>query len=337
MDINNITEIISQPVVLSNIDDSPGPCCMSFGFDLNPLIQSIERVGLINPPLLKRDSQGSITIITGYRRIKALKSLKADRAGCRVLSGDNILPIECLLLNLHDNLAVRKLNDVEKGMVLARLILWIKTLEIVERYMPLLGLPSNKATLSSYLRLEEEMGFRAKESIVQGQLSLRNAMMLLDIDSISRSSIIDLISNIKLTVNQQRQLIDYTVDLAHIEGTSISDILDDRSVKRINSDTRMNNPQKGRALIRYLRMRRYPSVSKAEREFKKMVSKLNLGKMVRIDHSPSFESPYYRLEVLFKDGPSLREKLENFMTEDINILTDPWKKDLFTTKNTKNS
>jgi len=80
MDINNITEITPQPVLLSNIDDSPGPCCMSFGFDLNPLIQSIERVGLINPPLLKRDNHGSITIITGYRRIKALKSLKSDRA-----------------------------------------------------------------------------------------------------------------------------------------------------------------------------------------------------------------------------------------------------------------
>lgn len=324
-DINNITEIIPQPVVLGKIDDSPGPYCMSFGFDLNPLIRSIKSVGLINPPLLKTDNKGSITIITGYRRIKALKSLKAERAVCRVLSGDIILPIECLLLNLHDNLAVRKFNDVEKGMVLARLIPWIKPLEILEYYMPLLGLQSNKTTLSSYLRLEEEMEVKAKESIVQGQLSLRNAMMLLDMDLISRSSIIDLISNIKLTVNQQRQLIDYVIDLAHINSASIPDILDDQSVKGINSDTRMNNPQKGRALIRYLRMRRYPSISKAERVFKKMVSKLNLGEMVRIDHSPSFESPHYRLEVLFKDGPSLREKLENLMKEDIDSLRDPWK------------
>jgi len=327
MDINNIIEIIPQPMVLSDIDDSLGPYCMSFGFDLNPLMQSIERVGLINPPLLKRDRQGSITIITGYRRIKALKSLKTKRAGCRVLSGDDILPIECLLLNLHDNLAIRKLNDVEKGMVLARLIPWVNPLEILEYYMLLLGLPSNKATLSSYLKLEEEMGFRAKESIAQGQLSLRNAITLLDMDSISRSSIIDLLSNIKLTVNQQRQLTDYTIDLAHIEGTSIPDVLDDESVKRIISDTRMNNPQKGRALIHQLRKRRYPSVSKAEKEFKKKVSRLNLGEKVRIDHSPSFESPYYRLEVLFKDGPSLREKLENFMREDIDSLTDPWKKE----------
>ena len=327
MDIDNITKIIPEPVPLRDIDDSPGPCCMSFGFDLNPLIQSIERVGLINPPLLKKDNQGSITIITGYRRIKALKSLKADGAGCRVLSGDDILPIECLLLNLHDNLAVRKLNDVEKGMVLARLIPWIKTLEIVERYMPFLGLPSNRATLSSYLKIEEEMEVQVRESIVRGQLSLRNAIMLLDIDSISRSSIIDLISNLKLTVNQQRHLIEYTVDLSHIEGRSIPGFLDDQSIKEINSDTRMNNPQKGRALIRYLRMKRYPSVSKAEREFKKMVSRLNLGKTVKIDHSPSFESPYYRLEVLFKDGQSLRGTLENFMREDIDSLTDPWKKE----------
>jgi hypothetical protein len=326
-DINNIAELIPQPVRLRNIDDSPGACCMSFGFDLNPLIQSIEKVGLVNPPLLKKDNQGSVTIITGYRRIKALKSLNMDSAACRVLSGDDILPIECLLMNLHDNLAVRKFNDVEKGMVLARLIPWIKTPEIVDYYLPLLGLPSNKATLSSYLRLEKEMEFEAKESIAKGQLSLRNAMMLLDIDSISKSSIIDLISNMKLTVSQQRQIMEYTVDLTHIEGISIPDILDDQSIRSIRSDTRMNNPQKGRALIRYLRIRRYPSVSKAEKEFKKMVSRLNLEKTIRIDHSPFFESPYYRLEVLFKDGTSLREKLKNFMREDIDSLTDPWKKE----------
>ena len=325
-DTINITDIIPQPVPLRNINDSPGPCCMSFGFDPNPLIQSIKKVGLINPPLLKRENHGDITIISGYRRIKALKSLNIDSAGCRVLSGDNILPVECLLLNLHDNLAMRRFNEVEKGMALDRLTPWIKTMEIVNRYMPLLGLPSNKTTLSSYLRLEREMETHAKESIARGELSLRNAIMLLDIDSASRSSTIDLISKLKLTVNQQRQLIEYTVDLSHIEGRSISDFLDDQSIRRINSDTRMNNPQKGRALIRYLRMKRYPSVSKAEREFKKMVSRLNLGKRVKIDHSPFFESPHYRLEVLFKDGPSLREKLENIMREDIDSLTDPWKK-----------
>ena len=326
MDIDNIINIIAEPVPLNNIDDPPGPCCMSFGFDLNPLIQSIERIGLVNPPLLKRDNQGS-TIICGYRRIKALKSLNIDSAECRVLSGDDILPIECLQMNLYDNLAVRKFNDVEKGMILARLTPWIKTLEIVDHYLPLLNLPSNKATLSSYLRLEEEMGLEVKESIVQGQLSLRNAIMLLDIDSISRSSIIDLISNMKLTVNQQRQLMEHTIDLTHIEGISITEILQDKSIRSIRSDTRMNNPQKGRALIRYLRMRRYPSVSKAEKKFKKMVSRLNLEKTIRIDHPPFFESPDYRLEILFKDGPSLREKLENLMGKDIDTLTDPWKKE----------
>ena len=58
-------------VNIKDIDDRPGPYCMSFGFDLEPLTESIRRVGLINSPLLVRNGNGELDIVIGYRRIRA--------------------------------------------------------------------------------------------------------------------------------------------------------------------------------------------------------------------------------------------------------------------------
>ncbi|MBW2111438.1 MAG: ParB N-terminal domain-containing protein [Deltaproteobacteria bacterium] len=325
VNIDNIRGVAHQKVELASIDDFPGPYCMSFGFDLGPLVRSLEGAGLLNPPLLTRDENGRFTIVAGYRRIKALKQMKVDTATCRIIPVDEIPPAECLLMNLYDNLAVRELNPVEKGMALTCLNCWFSTEEIVGQYMALLGLPPNRATLSSYLRFEEKMEIQAKEAVALGRLSFRNAMLLADLDPVSRSALVDLMSNLKFTISQQAHIIDYVTDLALIEGETIPEVLSDSRVRAIVGDSLMNKPQKGRRLISYLRRRRMPRLSKAEKDFRKVVADLNLDKMVRIEHSPFFESPFYRLEVLFRDGQSLREKLEKLMSEDLEKIGDPWK------------
>ena len=40
------------------IHDDPGPFCMSYGFDLGPLIRSIQEFGVINPPIVVRQGEG---------------------------------------------------------------------------------------------------------------------------------------------------------------------------------------------------------------------------------------------------------------------------------------
>ncbi|MFH1630278.1 MAG: ParB N-terminal domain-containing protein [Pseudomonadota bacterium] len=325
--ILNIADTIPQPVALKDIDDSPGPCCMSFGFDLTPLIQSIENVDLINPPILRKDNQGNITIIAGYRRIKAMKSLKRGRAACRILSGRDISPLKCLQLNLYDNLSIRTLNQVEKAMILTRLSSLVSRDETMAYYMPLLGLPSNEETLLFFLRVERDLGKTEKEFLAQGRLSLQATKMLLEVDEASRSAILGFLSDIKLNTNQQTQYIDYLIDLAHIECKSIPQILGEKVLTGICSDTHMNGPQKGRAILRNLRARRNPSLVSAEKRFNKTLSGLNLPVGVQVNAPPYFEGTDYRLEVLFKEGKDLRKKLQVlYQSEGLSNLGNPWGK-----------
>ena len=310
------------------IYDSPGPYCMSFGFEIEPLMRSIKKVGLVNSPVLVENSKGTMTVISGYRRIQAVKSLKWDNIPCRVLQESEFTPLEFLLLNLHENLATRSLNNVEKGMVLSHLKSYLPLAEIIKDYMPLLDLPLHEETFDLFLKIEKELDEKIKVYLAHDHISLRVVIMLLDMDPVSRLSVFDLISNLKFNTNQQIQLIDYIVDISHITKAPIIELLKEQALENICFNNNLNTPQKAKAVLRLLRTRRFPSLTEVEKTFNKMVSSLNLPKGVRIDPPPFFESPDYRLEVLFREGKELREKIGRlFKMDGMEELGNPWERD----------
>jgi hypothetical protein len=328
MDIPEITQIETQLVDSNTIDNSPGPCCMSFGFDLNPLIQSINKIGLINRPLLMEGKHGLLTVITGYRRIKALKSLEWNRIPCWILPESKISPLKCLLLNLYDNLATRELNEVEKGMILSRLCSWVPRYEVLEVYMPLLDLPSHEPTLFFFTKLERELDPKIKEYLVQENLSLQITKMLLEMEPEARSQVFSVISNIKFNINQQKYLIDYIIDISNIENKPIPEILKEPSLEEVFTNKHLNSPQKAKAILKLLRARRLPSLVKAEELFKKRVSGLDLPDEVRIFAPQYFEEPDYRLEVRFRDGKGLKKTINRLaLIKGLEDIGNPWERD----------
>jgi ParB family chromosome partitioning protein len=311
--MTNIQKIPDIPCSRVDPDaiECPGPYCMSFGFDLDPLIRSIKKIGLVNHPLVIENSRGGLTVVAGYRRIQALQYLKHDKIPCRILSGSQLSPLECLRINLYDNLAARALNAVEKAMILSRLAAWLPRSEILDHYMALLGLPRHEPTFIFFQRLEQELDTEIKEYLAKGRVSLQVAKGFLDMDHQFRRPVFDLLSNLKLNINQQKQFIEYIVDISHENDSAISGLFNETEFMRICSDKGMNTPQKARAVLAFLRTRRFPALAGAEDAFKKRVSRLNLPDGVRIKAPPYFEAALYRLEVLFKDGIELTEKIES--------------------------
>lgn len=327
MDINTMKEVKSCTLNPEDVDDREGPFLMSFAFDLSPLTRSIENIGLLNQPLVIRGKAGKVDVVTGYRRILALKALKRNEIPCKDLSGCGLSRFDLVLLALYDNLATRKLNMIEKGMVLVRLASHIKLDKILEYYMPLLDLPSHEPTLRSLMRIEQKLDRRIKESIATGNLSLQAAKMLLEVRSDLRGTIFELISKLRYNLNQQVQLIDFILDISSISNTSIAQILSDCKVDEICMDNKLNNPQKASAVLQILRAKRYPVLARSETLFKKQVSSLDLPEGVRISAPRDFEAPHYRLEVTFNEGGDLKEKIDLLCrNEELKHLKDPWEK-----------
>ena len=148
MTLNTLQNLPVLNIPIQEINDQPGPYCMSFHFDINPLARSIREVGLINMPLLKEKANPPHDVVLGFRRIKAMQALGMEEVPCRMIPVSELSPLDCLLLNLNDNLASRTFNEVEKAMVISRLSKGMEPATILETYMPLLGLPALKAPRS---------------------------------------------------------------------------------------------------------------------------------------------------------------------------------------------
>ena len=326
----SIQEKIMIPACLIDVDsisDFPGPYCMSFGFDLGRYTQSIKEIGLINTPLFKKNANGKMDVISGYRRIQAIKALKWDKIPGRILHESALSSLECLLLNFYDNLSTRRFNIIEKGMLLHRLVEYLPDTDVMNHYMPLIDLPAHEETLRLYIRIEEELDMKIKKLLASERLTLQAAKMLLEVDPASRSSVYSVLSSLKLNSNQQKQFIDYIIDISYISDTNIPDLIHKGPLKKICSDPKLNSPQKGRALLKYLKEKRLPSLTAAESAFRKMASRLDLPEGVRIKSPRFFEDPHYQLEVSFREGEELKEKVERLScTEGLRNLGNPWEK-----------
>jgi len=313
-------------VDISDIDLSPGPFCMSFNFDLEPLKASIDRFGVLNPPYLLRnsDTDTHFTVVAGYRRLLAVRELGWSDIVCQVLP-DRFPPLEALLLNLHDNLIQRKMNEIEKAMVVQRLTRFVKHEQIITQFMPMLDIPANRQTLNLFLALEE-LEEPIKASIAVERLSLRIAGLMMSLGTEDRLKINELFTALKWSFNQQWEVIQWIMEIASREGRSIEEVINDREVTEILHSSRISNPQKLKNIVKVLKRRRFPSLMKAETEFRKGISALPLPERVKIIPPPSFEGIDYRVEIVFTKGKDLRDRLEKLShLPSLDKITDFWK------------
>lgn len=314
-------------IELSQLDDRPGPYAMSFGYDLGPLCASIREIGLVHPPCIAFDGEGRTELVTGYRRVLALKRLGWRKVGCENVSGILPTPLQRLDFALHENRVSRDFNPVEKAMVLQRLDPLLEKRDLLDRFMPLLGLPSHEGLLTFYLKLAKMKG-EYLDALAGGRLSLNAARLLLDVDPDSADCAFQILSGFALNFNQQLQFIDLLIDISKIERKSFSQVLLSEPLQALFDKGPLNTPQRAKKLLEGLRAMRYPRWQKAEKRFREKLDRIPLPDGARIDHPAYFEAPGYRLEVRFQDGPDLMEKLGRLVRSNtLQDLQDPTGRD----------
>lgn len=312
---------------LDDLDALPAPYDMSFGFELNSLCESIRTIGLVNPPCTGKDEKGRVELVTGYRRVKALKELGWSEVVCEDLSSALPSQREKLLFALHENLATRVFNPVEKAMVLCLLEPFFPGDEILEKFMPLLSLPSHESTRRFYVELAglSEEFLRA---VAGGSLSLSAAKSLMALQQKSAESAFRCIVELMLNVNQQLQFIELMTDISEAEKKGFQRILAEEPMQAVLKNSHLNGPQKAKNLLEELRTRRYPKWKAAEKRFQQQVDRLSLPEGVRIDHPPYFEASGYRLEVRFQNSVDLINKVKLLsQLPDLKKFRDPLRDD----------
>ena len=317
---------IYKHIELNSIDTEFTPFSFSYGFNISELVDSIQKVGLINPPILKKVKDGFV-LVAGYKRILAVKELGWKKVWGLILSED-MPSFNCLLINFYDNISTRKLNEVEKAILISKLSNYIKPEQIIKDYFSLLDLPQHMPTYRFYIWIAKSLSNKVKDKLANGEISLK-AIRIMYENEIPQEDIeiyADFMSKLKFNFNKQLQLIEYTQDICRKEKITLKQLFGEKEIVNIIESKTLTNPDKVKKILDIFRKRNFPELSRAEDIFKKRVQRLNLPAGVELKAPPYFESPYYRLEISFRNGNELKKKLiEIANIEGIEIVGDPWK------------
>lgn len=294
-------------VKLNMLDLDDASFRLSCGFDLEPLKDSIRRIGLINPPLLRKRADGRYQIICGYKRIRALQELGVSSAVCQLVPPETRDEV-CLLLSLYDNVSHRELNSIEKSLAVNRLISYYGEVKIISDFLPLLKLQPHIKQLRAYqplCLLDEEI----RDAVIEGIIDVQSALSLARLDPETRACLAQLLVNLRLSVSKQVEVITSVMEIGLRDGVSPHAVTGDPAIQAILKNDKLNRPQKGDAVLRLLREKRYPMLTAKEKQVKGMLSKVRLPRGAIIAPPPFFEDNRYCLSLYFTGWEELKEKL----------------------------
>ena len=299
----------ARDVSMDQIDFDDQSYIITFEPSLSQLLVSIKNIGVLNPPLLQQKSDNSYRIVTGLKRILCLRQLGFNHFSGILCFAENTAPdFDMFILNLNENIGTRSLNDIEKSIVLHRLLYLYHVSEqrIVTEFLPLLGLGSNRSVLDRFIKLNQ-LETEIKIAIANASLSPDVAIALLDRSTPGRMAIFNLFQRLKVGKNRQKELLRLSQELAEIKGQSIDRILNRSDIEEILCDTKITPPRKTERIIEILKKLRYPLFSKVVADFNQIKKELKLPPNISLKPPPFFEGENYTIEFNFKNQADFKK------------------------------
>lgn len=302
-----IQQILLVQIDQDDLDFRFSPLAPALAED-SALTESIRRVGILHPPILKKKLDDSYLVISGHTRVLlAARILGLPALPCLVLPAtcDEPLALEVAFEAL---VAKRVPTPMETAIFCRRLAEYLSAEEIAARFLPRLGLAPTPYLVKQAVRLAElEEPFAV--AIHQGRLHEAVGRELLELPLPDRLALFELIDLLQLSVGNQKKLVATCRELSGRENISLRSILGSAEIREIFDHGSMNIPQKSAALMRYLTARRFPQLTAAETEFQDFRHRLNLPANFSLEATPSFEDDRLRLTITLPGRQALAERL----------------------------
>jgi ParB/RepB/Spo0J family partition protein len=275
---------------------------MTFQPILDPLRRSIGHVGLLQPIIVREKSRGSsYQVISGFKRLTICKQLGLEEIEAFSFRKSELGDLEGFRMTLHENLAIRGLNLIEKSIVIDKLIrqLGVSKETIAGDYMSMLGLqPSLRilGVVSQLVQLRDEV----KRYIVNEEVSMENASRFLEFSPEDQAETGKLVSKLKLGENKLKEVLTFLREVSLRDGLTVRELVRG-GIGAVASDAGLSKVQKTHRVRRRLREMRYPQLIELEKEFQEKRRELGLSPRVSLNPPPYFEGDTFRLEFGFKD------------------------------------
>jgi ParB family chromosome partitioning protein len=289
-----------QNIPLQQIDLSDDTFSVNYLPDLKNLRSSIEEIGIIQPVLIRKRSDGH-QIICGFRRISAMEELGKSEIESRVFEEDERDEFQFFSLSLHENLTTRGFNAVEKAIALDKLIhrFQIDPAAVIKTFLPFFSLEPNEKILNTYLSLAQ-MEDEIKTYVLKEEVSRSNIRKLSALTPDDRMAILSLISSLKLGENRLKEVLTLLEEISRRNQCKEKDVVHRSELQTILSQKELTPSQKTERIKKVLTDLRYPKLNQLEKEFEKKRKDLNLPSNISLHHPPFFEGKRLKIEFQFE-------------------------------------
>lgn len=295
---------------LARIDWSDDTYRITTASGTEEILDSIRELGIVNPPIFMGNASGPI-IVSGFRRLKACRKLGWSEVYGRFVPPSQS-PLVCARLAIAENALQRPLNVLEISRCYQLLFLYTGDLNSVAEQASGLGLPADLPYIEKVIQIAR-VSRKLQEGVSSGSLGLAMAFELNRMDPETASAFADLFDTLRPSLNKQREIVRFAVEIAAREDVPVIDLLRSDPVQQLLGEENTDRSRRARLFRTYLRKRRFPALSRAEDLFRDRVRRLNLGRGITLKSPPHFESPVYSFELAFRNLEELahcRDALE---------------------------
>jgi ParB/RepB/Spo0J family partition protein len=273
------------------------------------LKKSIARHGILHPPLVRETKPELYRIVSGRKRLHAMHSLHAEGTCFCLVISRQVPEVEVFHILLEENKLARQLSPIEKALFLQKISAIMDENQIAKEFLPRMGQQTTpfaiKQTLM-LLNLEKPI----LHGIHKGHVNETVARGFITLSAEDRMVLFEIISSLRLSLSNQKKLLNICRELAGRGNTNIKALLDNDEVHGILHHQNANPPQKTKNLMTWLSRKHMPRSTQAEEEFNRFITTIKLPQNVSVVHTPFFEDDSLTLSIRFPNRNSLQHAWE---------------------------
>jgi ParB/RepB/Spo0J family partition protein len=288
-----------RKIPLKEIDPLDETFSVNFMANLERLRSSIEKVGLIQPILIRK-KHSRYQIVCGFRRVSVCQELGWNEIEARVIHQDED-DLRLFSMSLHDNLATRGFNSVEVAIALDRLVHHFRMDPpvVIGTFLPLFSLEPSEKILNTYLSLVS-MEDGVKRYIVQEEASRSNIRRLASMTSEDRLVTLSLLSVLKLGENRLREVLTLLEETAQRDHRTVREIIALREIQTVLGHQDLTPSQRTEKIKKVLLNLRYPRLHQLQETFETKRKELSLPGGLSLQHPAFFEDKGMKIEFQFE-------------------------------------
>jgi len=302
-------------VPVTNIVSDNGAFVITYRPQMERLLDSVARMGVLTPLHLRRPAEPApLVLVAGAKRLHAARQAGQATVPALVHEAGELSEQQAFLLAVHDNLACRPFNAVEKARLLRRLRYDFQYSDaaLTEQFCPLLDLPPRADTLHAYCTLAT-LDDALQAATVENALPVDVAVWVGGLDAADRQAVLPLFAGLQLGSNRAQECAAYIDEVCQRDACSATALLERLGIPALLADPQRSGPQKREAVRHALRQARYPQLTAHEQRYREAVRRLRLPPAIALRPPPYFENRQYQVSFSFSQRQELRHAAQRLL------------------------